>query len=58
MNANGTMVKRTQGIGAAQTWTVYVGGIYEVTNTGAVTKYYQAFGAERGIELPPVAAQA
>jgi RHS repeat-associated protein len=40
-DANGTMVKRTNADGS---YTVYIGGIYEVTNTGIVTKYYQAHG--------------
>jgi hypothetical protein len=38
-------VKRTDTSGGASpTWTEYIGGIYERTNTGAVTKYYEGFG--------------
>jgi RHS repeat-associated protein len=40
-DGNGTQVKRTNGDGS---WTAYVGGVYEVTNTGAISKYYVAHG--------------
>jgi RHS repeat-associated protein len=40
-DGNGTQLKRTLDDGS---WTVYVGGVFEKTNTGAVRKYYQAFG--------------
>ena len=37
----GTLLKRTNADG---TWTVYIGGIYEKTNAGVVTKYYSVYG--------------
>jgi YD repeat-containing protein len=40
-DANGTLVRRS-GPGSAST--VYAGGIYEKTNTGAIKKYYTAHG--------------
>ena len=47
----GTMVKRAHynsgdnsGLATPASWTEYIDGIYEKTNTGAVTKYYYAFG--------------
>jgi RHS repeat-associated protein len=35
------------------TWTEYIDGIYEKTNTGAVTKYYGAFGRAVAVRQVP-----
>jgi RHS repeat-associated protein len=43
-DGNGTQTKRQLDQDGATSWTVYVGGVFEKTNTGAVRKYYQAFG--------------
>ena len=40
--ADGALVKSTNSSTGA--WTVYIGGVYEVTDTGAVTKYYSVGG--------------
>jgi RHS repeat-associated protein len=40
-NAGGTPLKRTLDGGS---WTVYIAGVFEKTNTGAVRKYYAAAG--------------
>ncbi len=40
----GTLLKRTLQQNGTTTSTIYIGGVYEKTNTGAIKKYYAGFG--------------